>query len=153
MPKRGPRCKIGYFNVFNHMMNVLYTGMKWKELPIEKDENGNPEVHSTVIFKKYGTWPDDGSALSPLMTDQVLVFTKGSAKPSCRHKNSSRSHEEAKELKKLQNHTACRLTPTMKPGINKHIIMTFDFEASFFPSGGQLLKSGANRVLNFDWQP
>ena len=81
MPKRGPRCKIGYFNVFNHMMNVLYTGMQWKELPIEKDENGNPEVHSTVIFKKYGTWPDDGSALSPLMTDQVLVFTKGSAKP------------------------------------------------------------------------
>jgi len=77
MPKRGPRCKIGYFNVFNHIMNVLYTGMQWKELPIEKDENGNPEVHYTVIFKKYGNWSDDGSLSKVFEASVQHLFDTG----------------------------------------------------------------------------
>ena len=36
MPKRGPRCKIGYHRLFNLMLWVLYTGMPWKCLPIPK---------------------------------------------------------------------------------------------------------------------
>ncbi len=63
MPKRGPRCKIGYWKVFNYILKVLYTGMQWKELPIEKEEHGEPEIHHTVIFKQYGNWSDDGSLL------------------------------------------------------------------------------------------
>ena len=36
LPKRGPQCKIGYHNPFNYILKVLYTGMQWKELPIDK---------------------------------------------------------------------------------------------------------------------
>jgi transposase len=61
MPKRGPCCKIGYWKVFNYILKVLYTGIQWKELPIEKDETGKPEIHYTAIFKQYANWSDDGS--------------------------------------------------------------------------------------------
>jgi transposase len=30
MPKRGPKCKLGYHQVFNLILWVLYTGMQWK---------------------------------------------------------------------------------------------------------------------------
>ena len=30
MPKRGPKCKIGYHRIFNLILWVLYTGMQWK---------------------------------------------------------------------------------------------------------------------------
>ena len=34
MPKRGPKCKLGYHRVFNLILWVLYTGMQWKCFPI-----------------------------------------------------------------------------------------------------------------------
>ena len=33
MPKRGPKCKLGYYRVFNLILWVLYTGMQWKSCP------------------------------------------------------------------------------------------------------------------------
>ena len=36
MPKRGPRCKLGYHHVFNLILWVLYTGMQWKYLSVPK---------------------------------------------------------------------------------------------------------------------
>jgi transposase len=33
MPKRGPKCKLGYHRVLNLILWVLYTGMQWKCLP------------------------------------------------------------------------------------------------------------------------
>jgi hypothetical protein len=30
MPKRGPKCQLGYYRVFNFILWVLYTGMQWK---------------------------------------------------------------------------------------------------------------------------
>ena len=35
LPKRGPKCKVGYHCVFNFILRVLYTGMQWKCLPID----------------------------------------------------------------------------------------------------------------------
>jgi transposase len=46
MPKRGPKCKLGYYRVFNLILWVLYTGMQWKCLPVP------------TVFAK---WADDGS--------------------------------------------------------------------------------------------
>ena len=40
MPKRGPRCKIGYHRLFNLILWVLYTGMQWKCLPVPHDLAG-----------------------------------------------------------------------------------------------------------------
>ena len=45
MPKRGPRCKIGYHRLFNLILWVLYTGMQWKCLPIPKGPTGTPDIH------------------------------------------------------------------------------------------------------------
>jgi len=32
IPKWGPKCKIGYWKVFNLILKILYTGIQWKEL-------------------------------------------------------------------------------------------------------------------------
>jgi hypothetical protein len=61
MPKRGPKCKLGYYRVFKFILWVLYTGMQWKGLPIPPDTNGKPAIHYTTIYKVFAKWADDGS--------------------------------------------------------------------------------------------
>jgi transposase len=61
MPKRGPKCKLGYHRVFNLILWVLYTGMQWKCLPIPHDAHGKPAIHYTTIYKVFAKWADDGS--------------------------------------------------------------------------------------------
>ena len=61
MPKRGPKCKLGYHRVFNFILWVLYTGMQWKCLPIPKDPHGKPEIHYSNVYRAFAKWADDGS--------------------------------------------------------------------------------------------
>ena len=61
LPKRGPQCKIGSPKPFNYILKVLYTGMQWKELPIDKDPAGHAELHYTGVFKLFARWAEDGS--------------------------------------------------------------------------------------------
>jgi transposase len=61
MPKRGPKCKISYAKLFNYILRVLYTGMQWKELPIDIGPDGKPEIHYTRIYRRFAQWCDDGS--------------------------------------------------------------------------------------------
>jgi len=61
MPKRGPKCKLGYHRVFNLILWVLYTGMQWKCLPVPKDHDGKAEIHYTTVYKVFAKWSDDGS--------------------------------------------------------------------------------------------
>src|SRR5262245_45421169 len=61
MPKRGPKCKLGYHRVFNLILWVLYTGMQWKCLPVPKDPAGKPAIHYTTVYKVFAKWTDDGS--------------------------------------------------------------------------------------------
>src|SRR5262250_2780112 len=61
MPKRGPKCTLGYCRVFHLILWVLYTGMQWKCLPIPHDTQGKPAIHYTTIYKVFATWADDGS--------------------------------------------------------------------------------------------
>jgi transposase len=67
MPKRGPKCKIGYYRLFNLILWVLYTGMQWKCLPIPKDTTGTPEIHYTNIYRAFAKWADDGSLQQAFM--------------------------------------------------------------------------------------
>src|SRR5215475_4399016 len=53
MPKRGPKCKLGYHRVFNLILWLLYTGMQWKCLPVPTDTNGRPVIHYTTGY----CWP------------------------------------------------------------------------------------------------
>jgi transposase len=61
MPKRGPKCKLGYHRVFNLILWVLYTGMQWKCLPVPQDTHGKPAIHYTTVYKVFARWSDDGS--------------------------------------------------------------------------------------------
>mgnify|MGYP001075674507 FL=1 len=61
MPKRGPKCKLGYHRVFNLILWVLYTGMQWKCLPIPHDTQGKAALHYTGVYKVFARWADDGS--------------------------------------------------------------------------------------------
>src|SRR6202008_4394660 len=61
MPKRGPKCKLGYYRVFNLILWVLYTGMQWKCLPVPQDPDGKPAIHDTTVYKGFAKWTDDGS--------------------------------------------------------------------------------------------
>ena len=61
MPKRGPKCTLGYPRVFNLILWLLYTGMQWKGLPVPTDPDGKSVIHSTTVYKVFATWADDGS--------------------------------------------------------------------------------------------
>ena len=53
MPKRGPKCKLGYYRVFHLILWVLYTGMQWKCLPIPTDTRGKAIIHYTTVYKVF----------------------------------------------------------------------------------------------------
>lgn len=61
MPKRGPKCKIGYWLVFNLILRILYTGQQWKTLEVPKDEKGKAKIHYTQIYRNFAKWSEDGS--------------------------------------------------------------------------------------------
>jgi len=61
MPKRGPKCKLGYHHVFNLILWVLYTGMQWKSLPVPHDTDGKATIHYTPVYRVFAKWADDGS--------------------------------------------------------------------------------------------
>jgi hypothetical protein len=61
LPKRGPQCKLGSHKPFNYILKGLYTGLQWKELPIDKDPAGHAELHYTGVFKLFARWAKDGS--------------------------------------------------------------------------------------------
>ena len=61
MPKRGPKCKLGYHRVFNLILWVLYTGMQWKCVPVPKDPHGKPAIHYTTVYRVFARCSDDGS--------------------------------------------------------------------------------------------
>jgi hypothetical protein len=61
MPKRGPKCKLGYYRVFNLILWPLYMGMQWKCLPVPTDPEGKPAIHYTTVYKVLAKWADDGS--------------------------------------------------------------------------------------------
>jgi transposase len=61
MPRRGPKCKLGYHRVFNLILWVLYTGMQWQCLPIPTDAQGKPAIHYTTVYRVFARWADDGS--------------------------------------------------------------------------------------------
>jgi transposase len=48
--RRGPATKLSLHAIFNYILRLLYLGCQWKELPIEMDWRGRPEIHCTRIY-------------------------------------------------------------------------------------------------------
>ena len=61
LPARGPHCKIGYWQAFNFILWVLYTGAQWKMIPLPKDAVGKPIIHYTQIYRLFAKWSADDS--------------------------------------------------------------------------------------------
>jgi hypothetical protein len=57
---RGPAPKLSLFKIFNYILQLLYLGCQWKELPIDKDDSGCPEIHYTRIYRAFRRWEADG---------------------------------------------------------------------------------------------
>jgi hypothetical protein len=60
MPRRGPKCKLGYHRVFNLILWLLYMGMPWKCLPVPTDTNGKPVIHLSLSRLWYTGSPLQG---------------------------------------------------------------------------------------------
>jgi transposase len=75
MPKRGPKCTLGYYRVFNLILWVLYTGMQWKCLPVPQDPDGQPALHDTTVYKVFATWANDGSLWQALVASVRYLAT------------------------------------------------------------------------------
>ena len=57
---RGPAPKLTLLAIFNYILRLLYLGCQWKELPIEKDQEGHPEIHYSRIYSAFRKWQADG---------------------------------------------------------------------------------------------
>jgi transposase len=58
--RRGPAKKLSFHAIFNYILRLLYLGCQWKELPIENDSQGLPEIHYTRIYRAFRLWQADG---------------------------------------------------------------------------------------------
>src|ERR1700753_2524596 len=57
---RGPAPKLSLHTLFNYILKLLYLGCQWKELPIEKDDQGREEIHYTGVYRAFRRWEADG---------------------------------------------------------------------------------------------
>ncbi|WOD13951.1 transposase [Paraburkholderia kirstenboschensis] len=57
---RRPSKKLSFHAIFNYILRLLYLGCQWKELPIENDSQGLPEIHYTHIYRAFRRWQPDG---------------------------------------------------------------------------------------------
>ena len=67
----GPAPKLGLHKIFNYILRLLYMGCQRKELPIEKDGEGHPEIHHTRIYSAFRRWDADG-CMDAIFTGSVL---------------------------------------------------------------------------------
>jgi transposase len=57
---RGPAPKLSLHTLFNYILKLLYLGCQWKELPIEKDDQGHEEIHYTGVYRAFRRWEVEG---------------------------------------------------------------------------------------------
>jgi transposase len=71
--RRGPAPKLSLFKIFNYILRQLYMGCQWKELPIERDDEGRPEIHHTRIYNAFRRWEADG-CIDAIFVASVLTL-------------------------------------------------------------------------------
>jgi transposase len=63
--RRGPPAKLTWHSMFNYILRLLYLGCQWKELPIEKDKDGRPEIHYSRVYRAFRRWMKPESVTRP----------------------------------------------------------------------------------------
>src|SRR6202051_4662335 len=70
-PNRALSPRAAADKILNYILRLLYMGCQWKELPIEKDGEGRPEIHHTRIYSAFRRWDADG-CMDAIFTGSVL---------------------------------------------------------------------------------
>ena len=70
---RGPAPKLSLPAIFHYILQQLYTGCQWQELPVEKDREGHPEIHYTRVCSAFRRWQADG-CFDALFANSVLTL-------------------------------------------------------------------------------
>jgi transposase len=86
---RGRKTKISNFRFLRYILKVLYTGMQWMSLPIEKDDSGKPEIHYTNVYRRFKIWSDDGSLAHVFESSVCLLQENGLLDTSIVHGDGS----------------------------------------------------------------
>ncbi|MCK5523499.1 MAG: hypothetical protein KAI83_10235 [Thiomargarita sp.] len=136
MPKRGPKCQIGYHKLFNYILKVLYTGMQWKELPIALNvETGQREIHYSNVYKHFAKWQRDGSwecafnsSVSLLnCSDQLdISVIHGDASNTVAKKGgdgigySGHKHQKGEKTMAIVDNNGYILSPMTVDSVNRH---------------------------------
>src|ERR1035437_5732863 len=68
--RRRSASKLTSHAIFNYMLHLLYIGCPWKELPIQKDQSGRPEIHYTRIYCVFRRWEAEG-CIAAIFTSSV----------------------------------------------------------------------------------
>lgn len=59
--------------LFNYILKLLYLGCQWKDLPIAKDKDGQPEIHYTRIYRAFRRFEAYG-CFEAIFTGSVLLL-------------------------------------------------------------------------------
>ena len=59
---RGLQPKLSLHVIFNYILKLLYLGCQWKELSIASDQEGQPEIHYTRIYRAFRRFEREGKS-------------------------------------------------------------------------------------------
>ena len=82
---RGPQPKLSLHAIFNYILKLLHTGCQWKELPIEKDKFGHPEIHYSSIYRAFRRFETHGCFEDIFKASVGLLHEKGKLDTSIIH--------------------------------------------------------------------
>ena len=70
--KRGYKCSIPLYKVFNYILYFLHTGCQWEMIPIDNDPKNpdKPEISWQAVYHHFRKWSNDGS-LKKLWNESV----------------------------------------------------------------------------------
>lgn len=81
--------KISRYKIFCYIMYLLHTGCQWHMIPIEKDLQGNPEIHYTQIFRIYQQWITHESLVKIFENSVIRLHQNGLLDTSVLHGDGS----------------------------------------------------------------
>ena len=89
--KFGPKLKVSPYKIFNYILRVLYTGMQWRALEIDCDEEGKPELSFTNIWRRHKAWYTQGCYDQIWLAQSKLLHEKGLLDLSMLHIDGTKS--------------------------------------------------------------
>ena len=85
MGTRGPQPKLPMYVIFNYILKLFYLGCQWKELPIQTDHDGQPEIHYTNIYRAFRRYETHGCFDDIFAGTVTILHQKGQLDTSIIH--------------------------------------------------------------------